>query len=154
MGLRFCTEHDESYEIGFKRAHRMVSVKDRHLDGVFESKSSKYPFTTATLYRLELGEMLSNGKKKITSSKVVAMATVGCADTDVFTLESGRVYALKALGKKLSKDIRKAMWECYMGRFTKVPPKAPNEIPPVTGVVEAIPDYIRTLEVLNGQTIH
>ncbi len=155
MGLRFYVNSPDdtiqgSYEIGFKRAHRTVSVRDKVLEGVFHSKTSKHPYTTATLYKLEL----EPSSTRVISSKVVATSTVGCADVDPFSKESGRVFALKGLNPKVNRDVRHGMWTCYMGRTKRTLRGPKGNLPPVENQLHAAVEHLTTLEVLTGQTIH
>jgi hypothetical protein len=122
--LRFEYE-GEPYAIEFSREHRKVPVviSQNYDHKVVDRVDSKYPYTTARVVSIT-----RNG----TRGTVLYTATTGCATVDKFTLERGRIVALRKLTKKVSKAFRKAIWTCYQDRF---PPKTkkPKDVCPHCG---------------------
>jgi len=50
-------------------------------------------------------------------------ATVGCSIHDKFSLERGRLAALRLVSMTLDKDFKKALWTNYINRFPPKPVK-------------------------------
>jgi hypothetical protein len=68
---------------------------------------SKFPYTTVNI--VELGEKRSD-------DTIYRTATSGCYHQDKFSLEEGRLHALRLVSKTLDKPMKKAMWNAYMNR--------------------------------------
>lgn len=105
----------QQYRIEFSRKHKIV--KTFREDGKQTEVKSKYPFTTAYLQR-KINSETMNGWENVAEP-----ATVGCIPTDKFTLESGRLKALKKLTARIAKELREPMWTSYHGRLTAVKEK-------------------------------
>jgi len=105
--MRFTFEGKE-YKLSFERRHKHVTL----LQGNRKvTVPSKYPYTTVTLY-----DRAPSG-----APSVLASATVGCAPTDSYSNEKGRLFALKELTNalrryRISKEFRTAMWHAYVNR--------------------------------------
>ncbi len=97
------------YRLEFERQYRNLKITR---NGVTKEVRSKYPYTTAKLLQLRVGE----------EPLIVGKATVGCCPTDAYSNELGRRQALRqltfALAKrdKTSKDLRTAFWNAYLNR--------------------------------------
>ena len=106
------------YKIEFQRNYKMVRVgvdKQTPPNDLFQA--SRHPYTTVILWKHE---------KDRTSFTLHRTATVGCWHKEGrFTLEVGRLRALKAISRTLSDGLKKAMWASYMNRERK-PHVAPN----------------------------
>lgn len=103
------TWEDNTYHIEFQRAYKQVRVGV--IDGVDIFKSSRYPYTTVLIWK--------SGPKIIPD--LFRTATVGCwSNEKQFTLEKGRLNALRLVGRTLDKGFKKAMWKAYSERDHKV----------------------------------
>lgn len=122
MNLKFEFEGTK-YRIDFTREARTVKQFRGYADSVDTSNGevikvpvvvdvpARYPYTTVTLWKTMPG-----GGEVIYRSY-----TVGCIHTDSYTLEDGRLAALRMLSKSnsLDKPFKKAMWTCYFDRFNQ-----------------------------------
>lgn len=93
-----------TYEIEFQRQRR-----ERARGGL-----TTYPATTVRLIRSEAGKL---------PGELVREATVGYSVTNEnrkFTLEGGRISALRAITPTLDKDLRRVLWGAYVNRKAKV----------------------------------
>lgn len=111
--MRFVVD-DQEYRIEFERKYKLIivrydydPVKDQH-NPVYER--AKFPYTTANIFKVV------NGKDILFRTY-----TVGAHFKERFTLESGRVNALRMItkGNSLSKAFKKALWDAYHERVTK-----------------------------------
>jgi hypothetical protein len=103
----------KTYSLDFSRNFKPVNPVGKSGDlGKFDmsKKLSKYPYTVATLYEVVEGQ-------KGSEWPIVADAEVGClVGADKFTLESGRLYALKKLTKGMENGLKAAIWDTYIKR--------------------------------------
>lgn len=93
------------YTIEFKREHKTVTVFDAY--GNAAAFKSKHPYTTVTLYRQATTDPIK---------QIYRTATVGAYWQDAYTHEEGRLAALRAISKTLTKESRKPLWEAYINR--------------------------------------
>jgi len=111
-GIEF-TFNNLKYEIEFERVSRNVRVGFND-EGQPIYRPSKYPTTVVTLWQISPSKMNNfrthNGDYKFRD------ASAACYHKDKFTLEKGRLAALKMVGKTLSKEMRKIMWTAYLNR--------------------------------------
>jgi hypothetical protein len=102
--MRF-TVFDQEFSMEFSRAHREIPVHND--DGTTTFVLSKYPYTTIMLWRHLQGE----------NPEVYRTATVGAWHKEkTFTLERGRLCALRAVSTTLDRVVKAAMWDAYMRR--------------------------------------
>lgn len=100
--MRF-THDSKIYDISFKRHYGTMSGRgDLPL-----AAPTRHRYTT-----VDIGILSDDGEEVVP----YRTATVGCHHTDHFTLEQGRLAALRSVGKALSKDERKEMWDAYINR--------------------------------------
>lgn len=104
---------EKTFKIEFHRERREVKTFDEKGKEVFVL--SKHPFTTA-----EIVELTEDKEKRV----VLASASAGCSPEDKFTLESGRLRALKKVTDQLPREMRKVLWETYHSRGGTVEKKA------------------------------
>lgn len=112
------------YCLDFRRDHKRVRVLDKLASSkVWRWETSRHPYTTVYLSLIE---------KEIPSKFWVVkhQAEVGVSQEDVYSHEMGRIYALRKLTPFLPKEMRRAMWECYMGRKPKRRKGTPPPTPP------------------------
>ena len=102
---------DKNYSIEFRRNHQ--TLIDRRTGEEF---LSTYPATTVLIMQVVEG-------KKVGDWPVIAQATVGCLDTDRFSLESGRLAALKRLSGEVKVDLNgnKKCYPCQVPEKMVVP---------------------------------
>lgn len=94
------------YALEFSRDYRQISYKE----GL--TVRSERPYTTVTIL-----EITEPDKRVQSIRKVYRTATVGCWHKEpVFTLEKGRLHALRAVSKSVDKDFKRAMWDAYQKR--------------------------------------
>lgn len=105
--MKFVVDGD-TYELDFQRSYKQIPI-ERQPDGVIVYQKSKYPYTTCTILR----HHASSGKVSVYRS-----CTVGAYHKDKFTLEAGRMNALKLLskGNSLTKHFKAQMWKTYLNR--------------------------------------
>jgi hypothetical protein len=102
-----------TYALEFSRNRTLITTYKK---GKEVEQLSKYPSTTATIYRLDPKEV---GLK---NAEVIASETVGCNVKDRFDYEVGRRNALrKTLAvatrlERVTKDFRTVMWAVYFNR--------------------------------------
>lgn len=102
--MRF-TFGDAEYKLSFRRFNRRV-VTGATEGGELRYADSKYPYTEVTLTRKGLDG------KEVPIRKDVA----GAYFKERFTLEQGRLAALRKISITLDKELKKAMWEAYTRR--------------------------------------
>lgn len=88
---------EDLFEIEFQRTKRQ-----RALGG-----PKTFPDTTVRLLRYKPDGQFS---------EIYREATVGCSIYDKFTLEGGRLAALRAISRTLGKDFKRTMWSTYLNR--------------------------------------
>ena len=99
-------EHEGNmYSLDFQRERKPVVVGATP-EGEPVQAPSLYPYTTVVLWR----------KMKDGTLELFRTATVGCWHGEYFTLEKGRLQALRLVSKTLSKELKKKMWAAYMNR--------------------------------------
>ncbi len=107
--MRFSYE-GQDFSIEFERQNREVKYEDGSSHGV-RAPSTK-PHTTV---RLIITPPTIEGV--VSAGHIVfRTATVGCWHKDRFSLEKGRIHALRAVGRTLTKGFRTAMWAAYTNR--------------------------------------
>lgn len=118
--------NDDTYIIEFQRTfkeRKFLSPREKkELAAVIEKQKAegkepvgkkfytKYPQTTVRLIRNKVNAL---------PGEVFREATVGCNTVkhDKFTLDKGRVEALRKITPTLDKGFRHAMWTAYSNRF-------------------------------------
>ena len=102
--MRF-THNGINYVLDFQREHKPVT---KVINKTVITGPSQFPYTTVTLYT-----RLPDGKLE-----VYRTATVGChfRDRKLFTLERGRLHAMRLMSKTLDVGLKQVMWLMYMGR--------------------------------------
>lgn len=112
-----------SYDLEFRRKNREVTIVRGSRKRTI---TSKYPYTTVTLYLTP----------KEAPPTLLYTATVGCAPSDTFSNSKGRLFALKALSRKITankpkgamlqhaKDLVGAIWSAYLNRAASPAPEA------------------------------
>ena len=99
------------YLIEFERYYPVVT---KWVDGKEDVGISTKPSTIARLVTFDPDNPDVKARKK-----TFLMGTAHCNHKDKFTLEGGRVAALRALSNHLTDPVlRKAMWSAYQNRFT------------------------------------
>lgn len=94
--------------------------------------NSTYPYTTVNILELDPKE------KGIKNAKVFRTATVGCWHLEPnFSLETGRLRALRSVTRTLPKEMRPLVWDAYMSR--KDNPPSSDQNPPESSVVAGLP---------------
>ena len=94
-----------TYRIEFQR-----DKKKLHRPGIVDGAESTYPYTTARLLKHFKDDVMEG-------YETIAHAQVGCWHKEAkFTLEQGRVEALRKLTKELPKDLRREVWKAYHER--------------------------------------
>lgn len=90
----------QKYILEFQRDFKETTVNG-------EIKKASKPYTTVNLVRFEDDKPV-----------VHRTATVGCWHRDVYTLEKGRLGALRLMtkGNGLSKEFKRVLWKAYMER--------------------------------------
>ena len=109
--------HNKTYQIEFQRRLQPVTVflKSKNCENRLKvSVVSTFPYTTVTIY-----EVIQHQPHAITS--LYRTATVGRWRNEKLRVgesekERGRIHALRALGKGLSREMRHLMWDAYMHR--------------------------------------
>ena len=94
------------YFLDFKREYKMVPSGYDKVAKAQIMKESKYPYTTANLWKQEAGKLPG----------IYRSATVGAYRGDRYTNERGRVIALRALTKGMDLFMRQAVWTAYSHR--------------------------------------
>lgn len=91
------------YLIEFERQYRQIrsGYDEQKQEQIF--KQSRYPYTTAKILTLP-------------DKKVFREATVGAHYKEAFTLEKGRLNAMRLISRTLDKGFKKAFWEAYVSR--------------------------------------
>ena len=101
------------FKIEFTRTYQKVRVGVDDL-GVPIMKDSQFPYTTVTLLKDPVPYLIPH------KFEIYRTATVGCWHRDKanFTLEKGRIHALRLLSKTMDneKDLKQALWKTYMDR--------------------------------------
>ena len=105
--MRFMYDNQE-HEILFNREHKIVTVIDREKNEK-RDEISKFPTTTVMLLKVEVG-------KKAREWEVPYQAEASCFKGDKFTVEAGRIWALKKLTPLLPEDMRPVVWNAYLNR--------------------------------------
>ena len=92
----------------FSRERKPVVVESRT---GFTFAPSTYPYTTTTLWKIVPGS----------PPELYRTATVGCwfKERGKFTLEKGRLHALRVMSKTLTPDFKEVMWKAYINRKDK-----------------------------------
>lgn len=112
--MRF-TFDGKDYTIEFQRSFR-ERVKTNLAGDDVVTKSTK-PYTTVTLLEADLG--------RPQAKTTYRTATVGCWHKDKFSLETGRVRALRSMTRTLPKAMKPVLWKAYHDRVKKTPAPAP-----------------------------
>lgn len=103
-----------TYLIEFQRRAKTVVV--RNADGTEKFVPGKYPDTVARL--------LEEDPAKPLAQKVYREATVGCWHREPnFSLETGRIRALRMITKTIEKGMKPLMWKAYHDRVVTSKPK-------------------------------
>lgn len=76
-----------------------------------EKRESTHPYTTVFIMR--------DRRDTHESDEVFLSHTVGVLPKFNFSRPDGRIWALRAVGKTLSKNFRRQMWEAYAKRLPK-----------------------------------
>ena len=105
--MRFMYDNQE-WEILFNRDHKIVEVIDREKNEK-RQEISKFPTTKVMLLKVEPG-------KKAREWEVPFKAEASCFKGDKFTVEAGRIWALKKLSPMLPEDMRPVVWNAYLNR--------------------------------------
>ena len=105
--MRFMYDNQE-YEILFHRDHKLVEIIDREKNTKAETLS-RFPTTTVMLLKVD-------PNKKARQWEVSYKAEASCFKGDKFTVEAGRIWALKKLTLMLPKDMRPVVWNAYLNR--------------------------------------
>ena len=105
--MRFIYEGQE-FEILFQRKHKSVEIIDREKNTKTEALST-FPTTTVMLLKVEPG-------KKAREWEVPYKAEASCFKGDKFTVEAGRIWALKKLTPMLPPEMRPVVWNAYLNR--------------------------------------
>lgn len=113
--MRFVHE-GKTYALEFQRTHRDIRryQKVKGKTKAIETVSTRYPYTTVNL--LELGpEDPKTGKP---TSTIYRTGTVGCWFRDRFSLEDGRLAAMRFMVRAdgVSREMRIKVFDCYFGR--------------------------------------
>ena len=98
------------YLIDFQREHKSVRVGVTP-EGEDVFAPSRFPYTTVNLFRMTIPVDPINGKMELYRT-----ATVGAWHKEKFTLEKGRIHALRSVSTTLPKDLKNKLWQAYMGR--------------------------------------
>lgn len=115
MAMKF-THNGREFSISFSYERREVNSYTP--DGNLVTRLSDKPYTTAKLWR----------RSKQGDLVLKYTATVGCHKNDVFSKQSGRIKALRALTNKLPKSdpqtskekaLRAALWNAYNTRWDR-----------------------------------
>lgn len=128
--MRFVFE-TRLFAIEFRRDYRKIERVDEN--GKLHKVQTKFPYTTCNI--LELDPTSRNEKGFIThkNSKVFQTATVGAWHKEPnFTLETGRLRALRNVTRTLPKEMRPLVWDAYFGR-------TPKPLSPSVQVVGPVP---------------
>ena len=108
-----------SYYITFQRKHREYLRHDYETGLDFNVKS-KYPDTTVTIFETDPAHPLDK--------KVFRTATVGCWREDHFSLEKGRVRALRLATVTCPLAMKPLLWKAYHDRKSQdLPATTPGE---------------------------
>jgi hypothetical protein len=102
----------EKYFLDFKYTH------SKKLTWYGQEVETKNPNTTVFI--------MKNNGSELTSDEIYLSHTVGCFAKDRFSRSIGRITALRAVGKTLTKEFRRAMWEAYAKRVPPKPKKEPK----------------------------
>lgn len=105
--MRFMYEGQE-WEILFNRDHKLVEVIDREKNTKTETLST-FPTTKVMLLKVD-------PNKKARFWEVPYQAEASCFKGDKFTVEAGRIWALKKLTPLLPADMRPVVWDAYLNR--------------------------------------
>lgn len=105
------TVNGNEYVIEFERQFRQIHSGYDHAKNEPIFKRSRYPYTTVRIIE---------NRKGAFPGKVYREATVGAHYTEAFSLEKGRLNALRLVSKTLDKPFKKALWTAYMERDVKV----------------------------------
>jgi len=118
------------YVLEFERSSKQVTVgsqKDEKGNRRAVKATSRYPYTTVRIIQLP-----KNVKDVTRGSRVVyRTATVGAYHKDNFTLERGRILALRAVSQTLTKEFKRVMWDAYMHRTVIKSAPLPVETPDI-----------------------
>jgi hypothetical protein len=105
--MRF-TYNDKTYVLEFSRKHRERADGQSLVTTV--RPMSTHPYTTVKVIEVD--------PRNPAHRYLYREATVGCWHKEVFTLERGRIHALRAVGKNMPADFKAAMWKAYTDRET------------------------------------
>ena len=105
--MRFMYDNQE-WEILFNRDHKLVEVIDREENTKTETLST-FPTTKVMLLKVD-------PVKKARQWEIPFKAEASCFKGDKFTVEAGRIWALKKLTPMLPKDMRPVVWNAYLNR--------------------------------------
>ena len=99
-------EHEgATYFLDFQRDYKQVEVGNTA--GEVVRTASHYPSTTVILWKQRENPL---------APELYRTATVGCWHKDTFTLEKGRLNAMRLMSRTLSKEMKRKMWASYMNR--------------------------------------
>lgn len=101
---------DREYSLEFCRERTKVKVRDEYMKNVFRLELSKYPFTEAVIREVD-------PKQAPKYWTIYKFAKVGCLPSDYFSLEDGRLQALKRLTIMIPREMRGPLWNAYHSRF-------------------------------------
>ena len=99
---------DQEFEILFQRKHKPIEIIDREKNTKTEALST-FPTTTVMLLKVDPA-------KKARQWEVPFQAEASCFKGDKFTVEAGRIWALKKLTPMLPADMRPVVWNAYLNR--------------------------------------
>ena len=124
-GMKFVF-NDETYGIDFVREHKVI--RRDVVDGVEVEVKSKYPSTTVNILKLDPTSKDAKGRLTTKNSTVFATATVGAWHKEpVFSLEKGRLRALRNVVRTLPKEMKPLVFDAYFSRTIKA--QKPAETP-------------------------
>lgn len=112
-----------TYYLEFQRNRKQLKLKRKDKEVEI---TSKYPYTTARLFRTQTGD---------TVKELLAEHTVGCVPIDNYSNESGRISALQGMSKLLPRELRVAVWNAYHRRLEQ---SVPDKIKSLEAKIEAL----------------
>lgn len=109
----------KTYDIEFRRYHRALYLPDPNLPGTNRKTQSTNPSTEVTI-------RIADATKPKVEWEVWRSAVAHCNHRDRFSLEKGRIMALRAVTRTLDKGEKPLLWKAYHERFLRKLDKEPK----------------------------